>query len=45
MTITQVINKLSEVADSALYCEIEGVLCRAIAMLKDYKSLDEFINK
>lgn len=45
MTISQVINKLSEIADSAEYCEIEGVLCRAIVMLKNYRDLDEFINK
>lgn len=45
MTITQVINKLSDIADSAKYCEIEGVLCRAIVMLKDYKTIDKFINE
>lgn len=45
MTISQVINKLSSIADSAEYCEIEGVLCRAIVMLKNYRDLDEFINK
>lgn len=45
MTISQVINKLSEIADSAEYCEIEGILCRAIVMLKDYKDLDEYINR
>lgn len=45
MTISQVINKLSEIADSAKYCEIEGILCRAIVMLKDYKNLDEYINR
>lgn len=45
MTITQVIDKLSNIADSATYCEIEGVLCRAIVMLKNYRGLDEFINK
>lgn len=39
MTITQVIDS------SAQYCEIEGILCRAIAMLKDYRSIDEFINE
>lgn len=45
MTITQVIDKLSDIADSAEYCEIEGVLCRAIVMLKDYRSIDKFINE
>lgn len=45
MTISQVINKLSSIADSAEYCEIEGILCRAIVMLKDYKDLDEYINR
>lgn len=45
MTITQVIDKLLDIADSAQYCEIEGILCRAIAMLKDYRSIDEFINE
>ena len=45
MTITQVIDKLSDIADSATYCEIEGVLCRAIVMLKDYRSIDRFINE
>ena len=45
MTITQVIDRLSDIADSAQYCEIEGILCRAIAMLKDYRSIDEFINE
>lgn len=45
MTITQVIDKLSNIADSATYCEIEGVLCRSIVMLKNYRDLDEFINK
>ena len=45
MTISQVINNLSEIADSAEYCEIEGILCRAIVMLKDYKDLDEYINR
>lgn len=45
MTITQVIDKLSNIADSASYCEIEGVLCRAIVMLKDYRSMDRFINE
>lgn len=45
MTITQVIDRLSNIADSADYCEIEGVLCRAIAMLKDYRSIDKFINE
>ncbi len=44
MTITQVIDRLSDIADSAEYCEIEGVLCRAIVMLKDYRSIDKFIN-
>ena len=39
MTISQVINKLSGIVDSAEYCEIEGILCRAIVMLKDYKDL------
>ena len=45
MTITQVIDRLSDIADSAQYCEIEDILCRAIAMLKDYRSIDEFINE
>ena len=45
MTVTQVIDKLSDIADSARYCEIEGVLSRAIVMLKDYRSIDEFINE
>lgn len=45
MTVTQVIDRLSDIADSAQYCEIEGILCRAIAMLKDYRSIDEFINE
>lgn len=45
MTISQVINKLSEIVDSAEYCKIEGILCRAIVMLKDYKDLDEYINR
>ena len=39
MTVTQVIDRLSDIADSAQYCEIEGILCRAIAMLKDYRSI------
>ena len=38
MTISQVINKPSVIADSA-------ILCRAIVMLKDYKDLDEYINR
>ena len=45
MTLTQVIDRLSNIADSAQYCEIEGVLCRAIVMLKDYRSIDKFINE
>lgn len=45
MTVTQVIDKLSDIADSARYCEIEGILSRAIAMLKDYRSIDKFINE
>lgn len=45
MTISQVINKLSGIVDSAEYCGIEGILCRAIVMLKDYKDLDEYINR
>lgn len=45
MTITQVIDRLSSIADSAQYCEIEGVLCRTIVMLKDYRSIDKFINE
>ena len=45
MTVTQVIDRLSDIADSAQYCEIEGILCRAIVMLKDYRSIDEFINE
>ncbi|WP_448822095.1 hypothetical protein [Cetobacterium sp.] len=45
MTVTQVIDKLSDIADSARYCEIEGILSRAIVMLKDYRSIDEFINE
>lgn len=45
MTVTQVIDRLSDIADSAQYCEIEGILCRAIAMLKDYRSIDKFINE
>lgn len=45
MTITQVIDKLSNIADSVTYCEIEGVLCRAIVMLKNYRDLDKFINQ
>lgn len=45
MTVTQVIDRLSNIADSARYCEIEGILSRAIAMLKDYRTIDEFINE
>lgn len=45
MTVTQVIDRLSDIADSARYCEIEGILSRAIVMLKDYRSIDKFINE
>lgn len=45
MTITQVIDRLSDIVDSAQYCEIEGILSRAIVMLKDYRSIDKFINE
>lgn len=45
MTITQVIDRLSDIADSARYCEIEGILSREIVMLKDYRSIDKFINE
>lgn len=45
MTITQVIDKLKDIADSAEYCEIEGYLSRAIVLLEQYRDMYAFINK